>query len=102
MSARDENKLNVYNLCSIYANYNGTTKLYDDRCNWGLPACYRCRFASDCGYYAHDPLNKSTCFRFKMEGDYRVDITMKKIPIDHVSENRYHNFVNGVIYVSDD
>ena len=43
-----------------------------------------------------------TCFRFKMEGDYRVDITMKKIPIDDVSENRYHNFVNGVIYISDD
>lgn len=95
----DANKLNIYNVFSIYANYNNTTKLYDDRSNWGLPACYRCRYACDCEYYAHDLSNKSTCFRFKMEGDHRIDVTLKKIPLDRVSENKYNNFKNGTINV---
>lgn len=93
----DANKLNVYNVISIYANYNKTTKLYDDRCNWGLPACYRCRYASDCEYYAHEPSNKSSCFRFKWEGDGILDMVLKRIPLDDISENNYNNFANGII-----
>lgn len=93
----DINKLNMYNVYSIYANYNESTKLYDDRSNWGLPACYRCRYASDCEYYAHNPGNKSTCFRFKMEGDYHIDVTLKKNPNDDISENNYICFANGLI-----
>lgn len=92
----DVNKLNMYNVFSIYANYNISTRLYDDRSNWGLPACYRCRFASDCEYYAHNPGNKSTCFRFKMEGDYPIEITLKKNPLDDSSENNYICFANGI------
>lgn len=95
----DVNKLNIYTVFSIYANYNNATKLYDDRLTWGLPACYRCRYASNCEYYAHEPYNKSSCFRFKWEGDHRIDITLKKIPLDTVSENKYNNFKNGTINV---
>ena len=102
MRGRDEYKLNVYNVISIYANYNKTTKLYDDRTNWGLPACYRCRFASDCEYYAHEPSNKSSCFRFNWEGDHRIDLILRKIPLNEVSENNYSNFTNGKIGEFDD
>lgn len=93
----DINKLNAYNVISIYANYDESTKLYDDRSNWGLPACYRCRFASDCEYYAHNPGNKSSCFKFKWEGDGPIDIVLKRNPNDDISDNNYTNFANGNI-----
>lgn len=92
----DVNKLNAYNVISIYANYDESTKLYDDRSNWGLPACYRCRYASDCEYYAHNPGNKSSCFKFKWEGDGPIDIVLKRNPNDDISDNNYHNFANGI------
>lgn len=93
----DVNKLNTNNVISLYANYDESTKLYDDRSNWGLPACYRCRYASDCEYYAHEPYNKSSCFRFKWEGDAPIDIVLKRNSLDTISEYNYSNFKEGTI-----
>lgn len=90
-------KLNADYVISLYANYDEDTNLYDDRTNWGLPACIRCRFASDCAYYKYEPYNKSSCLKFKWEGSAIIDIVLKRIPDNYVSETNYHNFKDGSV-----
>ena len=90
-------KLNADYVISLYATYDEDTKLYDDRTNWGLPACVRCRYSSECPYYKYDPYNKSSCIKFKWEGSAIIDLILKKIPEDRVSGNNYHNFKTGSV-----
>lgn len=95
MSNRNTNKLNISYVISLYADYNESTKLYNDNGNWGVPACNRCRFASGCAYFRHEPYNKSSCLRFIWDGSDRIDLILKRIPNDSISNCRYNNFKEG-------
>lgn len=90
-------KLNTSYIITLYANYDEDTKLYDDRTNWGLSACLRCRYSSDCPYCKYDPYDKSSCIKFKWSGSDIIDLVLKRKPNNTESELNFNNFKYGSV-----
>lgn len=97
MTDIETDKLNAEFIISLYAEYNVFTNLYNDRSNWGAPACNRCRFASGCAYFKHEPDNNSSCFRFKWDGYTTIQLILKKESNNNASERRYFCLKEGKI-----
>lgn len=89
------NKLNSEHVYSLFADYDDSTDLYDDRLNWANSACNRCSLASNCAYNKYEPYNNSSCFRFKWIGNKRVEIVLRRRSHSQASEERYYCLKEG-------